>query len=162
VTCQAVVWRPWPVPAVALTFDVIDGVPCVEGTFQGTTYVVQTLAQVTLGIWFGPGQDLAGFRSSFSAAEPVMFGAEAEALVAGEAASRQTGRVAGGAVATGVVLQPDGTLGHVTSESRDVTHVGVAWIRHGTPVLLRWQVETPERERWRAAEEHFLGSVVLL
>jgi hypothetical protein len=150
------------VPALALTFDVVDGVPCAEGTFQGVTYVVQAQAPVTLGIWFGPGQDLAGFRSSFSAGEPATFGAEAEALVAGEAVSCQTGQVTGGAVATGLVLQPDGTLGHVTSESRDVTHVGVAWIRHGTPVLLRWQVETSERERWRSAEEHFFGSVVLL
>jgi hypothetical protein len=152
-------WRRVPLPGLAAAVDLLDGVPVSEGVFEETSYVVQVAPPVVAGVWYGPGQDLEGFRASFGPAEPVTFDRESRARVAGTPARRQTGRVTAGTVATGLVAGPGGELGHVDVVSGDVTHVAVAWVREGTPVLMRWQVETAERERWRAAEEHFFGSV---
>jgi hypothetical protein len=154
-------WRQVSLPWLAAAVDLLEEVPAFEGKFAGTTYVVQTSPPVTLGVWHGPGQDLEGFRGSFGPGEPVTFDLETRVRVAGAPARRQTGRVAAGTVATGLIAQPDGDIGHVDMVSGDVTHVAVAWVRAGTPVLMRWQVESAERERWRAAEDHFLGSVML-
>jgi hypothetical protein len=154
-------WRRVPLPGLTAAVDLLDQVPTAEGTFGGTTYVVQSAPPVTLGVWHGPGQDLRGFRDSFGPGEPVTFDRETRARVAGVPARRQIGHVTGGTVATGLVAQPGSDVGHVDVVAADLTYVAVAWVRTGTPVLMRWQVESVERERWRAAEEHFFGSVTL-
>jgi hypothetical protein len=98
------------------------------------------------------------FLGGYAVSEGV-FEPEQEVWVAGQQACRHVGTVTGGSVATGLIWEPDGSLGHVHSVSQGVTHVALSMLRDDQHVLIRWHVPTVEREAYRSAEAHFFGAI---
>lgn len=153
-------WETRTIAALGLRFDFLAGAAVTGGVFEGVTYLVQAADPLLLGVWYGDGQDLATFRSGFGPHQPVTFDAEERLRICGQRARRQVARVAGAVPSVGLVRGPDGLLGHLWSESEAITQVAVALRRGDQDVLIRWQVTTPERTRYRLAEAHFFASIV--
>jgi hypothetical protein len=153
-------WHSRKIAPAGITLDFLSGPPFMEGTFEGFSYVYQTMDPILLGVWFGPKQDLAGFRASFGPNEPAIFGPEEGARTCGRPARRQVATVPEGSGAVGLVREQDGSLGHIYTRTKARTHVAVAFQHHGVDVLVRFQVDTPSREAWHAAEQRFFSSIV--
>ncbi len=151
-------WERKTISELGISLDFFAGTPFSEGTFEGTTYVIQKKDPVVLGIWYGPKETLNTFRAGFGPSEVVTFGSEESLSVCNVKAKRQIATVAEG-TATGLVREADGSLGHIYAEQIATTHIALAFRINEYGVLIRWQVPTSDRENNRKAEEHFFASL---
>jgi hypothetical protein len=152
-------WRRHVIAALGIRVDFFDGAEVSEGTVSGMTYSMQSKDDVTLGVWSGPGQDLAGFRARYGPPRRATFGEEQRLTVCEQSAVRQEAAVAEEESATALIVGPDGSLGHRSTEFPALVSVGVALRIRDKPVLVAFTVSAAKREAHREEERHFFASI---
>ena len=120
---------------------------------QGT--LVSGFRPVRVGAWYGPGNDLAAWRSGILSRPGATAGAETRTTVCGQPARRLE------------IETPDRLPDHLTlttgesgfAENPGETFVAVALDHHGGPVVAFYVVTTAQRSTYAGDEAHFFATI---
>jgi hypothetical protein len=153
-------WRRQRLDEIGLELDVLDGPAISQGTAGGIRHAHQQARGVRLSVRAGPGSDLANWRGGY-ASRAAQFGKESPVTLCG-AAVRQEAEIAADSAVGSYRAPKDGKIGHIYSNQPALFAVAVAFAIGGELAVAGWEVPLDERERYRAAEQRFFGSLTCL
>jgi len=152
---------PWTTTAVAaldLELAVMSDVTPTEGVAGELVYFHAAHGPVTIDVWSGPGQDLAGWRARLVNRKP-RHGPETASTLCGRPALRQESAAAE-ETATGSYRAPSGDIGHLAHRVPPQVHVALAGTTtSGAPLLVVWSVAADARDALRGDEAHFFAAL---
>jgi len=146
-------WKPTTL-APGLVASVPDGGTYTTSGTPDHGWMVSGKPPILVGVWYGPGEDLARWRAGFQPEDSPSFGKERTTTICGRSARRL--EVTTSARAPDQVAVPGGD----TLQSHPArTSIAVELSHAGAPVLAYYSVDTDQRRAYAADEAHFFSSI---
>lgn len=147
-------WKPHTLP-IGLVARILDGEPLAVLGDATRGQVMSGFRPVRAGLSFGPGEDLAHWKSGVGDNPGVQFGSETPTTVCGRPA-RKLEAVSPTRPASQVSY---GSGVHGSEANPGETYVVVAFQYKDVPVLADYIVTTSERQKYAEDEAHFFASI---